>query len=363
MHSTFMSLKYNLKAYWLGWKVRKLMSLSKFQSLKLQVVEIEQFYGPNASGMADNHVLKARENYVNALINTAYSKDWYKAVKSDLTADQKRANVLSKAKTLKTKKEAKHIVRQDSITASIKGINPDQRPVKPLAVNFDDLPVGVNKNCFNDDRPIKSSIQPNEQASGSGGMMMAFDFSSPSKPPPKVSKAAPSTLKAQAQAQAQPSSQNKGKKTFLKRGQGNLAKAKTAKFVQREVQEEEEFEVQKSPEVPLDLNGEEVKEDGEDSSPGKRKFLKRGQRQVYDPMKAVKEAKIKQQQEKEEKITKEKQVSLYEALKKRNKVNEDVSVSQVYDEEDTHPFILNQNSECIELSSADHNINQAIGNH
>lgn len=73
MDSPFMKLKYYLHAYWMGWKTRRLMALTKFQNLKNQVKEIEEFYGGrNVSGVPDHHVLKARENYVVALVNTIH---------------------------------------------------------------------------------------------------------------------------------------------------------------------------------------------------------------------------------------------------------------------------------------------------
>lgn len=71
MESPFMKLKYYLHAYWMGWKTRKIISLIKFQNLKNQVKEIEEFNKTNdPSDKPSNFILKARENYANSLQNT-----------------------------------------------------------------------------------------------------------------------------------------------------------------------------------------------------------------------------------------------------------------------------------------------------
>ena len=70
MDSPFMKLKYFLHAYWVGWKTRRLMELTKFKNLRHQVKEIEEFYQVDAqTGRPDHHVLKARANYADALVN------------------------------------------------------------------------------------------------------------------------------------------------------------------------------------------------------------------------------------------------------------------------------------------------------
>lgn len=70
MDSPFMKLKYYLHAYWMGWKTRKLASLIKFQNLKSQVKEIEEFNkSSDPKARPNNFVLKARENYANSLQN------------------------------------------------------------------------------------------------------------------------------------------------------------------------------------------------------------------------------------------------------------------------------------------------------
>jgi hypothetical protein len=68
-----MKLKYGLHAFWVGWKTRKLISLIKFENLKRQAEEIEEFY------QAD--------------LKTINSRDWYKNVKNNLNADQKKEKV------------------------------------------------------------------------------------------------------------------------------------------------------------------------------------------------------------------------------------------------------------------------------
>jgi hypothetical protein len=89
-----MKLKYGLHAFWVGWKTRKLISLIKFENLKRQAEEIEEFYQADlVTGRPDNHVLVARANYVDGLINTINSRDWYKNVKNNLNADQKKEKV------------------------------------------------------------------------------------------------------------------------------------------------------------------------------------------------------------------------------------------------------------------------------
>lgn len=70
MDSPFMRLKYCLHAYWVGWKTRRLMGLTKFENLRRQAKEIEEFYKVDVkTGRPDHHVLKARANYADALIN------------------------------------------------------------------------------------------------------------------------------------------------------------------------------------------------------------------------------------------------------------------------------------------------------
>lgn len=87
-----------------------------------------------------------------------------------------------------------------------------------------------------------------------------------------------------------------------------------------------------------------------ESSPNKRRFLKKGQNQKYDPMKAIQEAKIKRKQEiAQMKIEQEKQISLYEALKNNEGRIDDITDSNVFDEESNN-LTQNQSSEYFDLS-------------
>ena len=136
------------------------------------------------------------------------------------------------------------------LNSSIKGIHPDERPIKPAAsYNFDEMPVGKASNKLESKSKViqtQSKETTSKVQESSGGVMMAFDFSDPSPPPPKVVK-----------------------KNFLK----------------RKVEQKPKIEEIETP--PKEDKTEENK------SAKKSRFLKKGEKLIYDPLKAVKEAKLK----------------------------------------------------------------------
>lgn len=139
------------------------------------------------------------------------------------------------------------------LNTSMKGIHPDERPIKAASsYNFDEVPVGSGSNK-NDSKPKSTFAQSKvaatkTQESNGGGVMMTFDFSDPVPKP--------------------------AKKSFLKR------KTEKPKVVEDSpVKEEDQKKV------------EEVK------ITKKSTFLKKGEKLVYDPLKAVKEAKQKKKKE------------------------------------------------------------------
>jgi hypothetical protein len=299
-----MKLKYGLHAYWMGWKTRRLISLVKFENLKRQAKEIEEFYKIDSlTGKPDNHVLKARANYADGLINTINSKLWYKNVKNDLTAEQKRAKV--KQMRQNNQKPNNTVAEKRPATndfASTKGINPDNRPIRSaVAYGNDDVPIGGKSVLPSfDDRPIGGgqTVQPKMQTEGAGGMMMAFDFSAP-KPKPK---AKTKTKKA----------------TFLKRGTGverilNGPQNVSTKKLVEPIEEDEAAQG-----IPTDSSPKKS-----EKSESAKKFLKRGDKIKYDPLKAVKEEKLRKQNE--EKLKKERDQALRNEIERMKRAGEDPS--------------------------------------
>ena len=215
-----------------------------------------------------------------------------------MTADEKRARVQQMRQKNKRLKDMQVSTEKGLNSAGLnsppKVIHPDERPIKAAtSYNFDEMPIGGgNKNY--DDRPIGGgkAAQPVSQNNADGGMMMTFDFAAPATKP-----------KAK-------------KKDFLRR------KAQPTKAQQKEEEVKEEVSPKKT---------------GNDSKSPKKNFLKRGQRNVYDPLKAVKEAKLRQQEEERLKLEQEqKERELQEEIQRRIDAGEDPSelMSMVnYDEE------------------------------
>lgn len=231
-----------------------------------------------------------------------YSKDWYKTIKNDLSADQKKERVKQMREKNKRMKEIQVTDRNapNMNISSPKGINPDERPIKSsnnygfgqaIAANPDERPIGGG-----------APVQPANQADNGGGMMMTFDFSAP-KPPPK--------------AKAK-------KRTFLKRGEGAVNKRASPKKQVSKIEEEPEEE---SPKKSIDT---------QKSSPSKKgKFLKKGEKLVYDPLRAVKEEKERKKKEKQmmmEKMKREQEIK--EEIERCRQAGEDPSelISMLQDE-------------------------------
>lgn len=137
-----------------------------------------------------------------------------------------------------------------------KGIHPDERPIKSVSYyNFDDMPVAPASNHTDSNTKATQEVAP--KVENDGGLMMAFDFSNQNPKP--------------------------AKKTFLRRKK-DVKKAP---------------EAQPSPTQDTKPEESPSKQTESDNKPQK-KFLKRKQGLVYDPLKAVKEAKLKKRQELEE---------------------------------------------------------------
>jgi hypothetical protein len=272
MDSPFMKQRYRLKALLQGWKARKLNSVSKFANLKRQVKEIEEFYKVDAAtGRPDHHVLKARENYADALINTINNnKQWYKLVSNDLTVEEKRERIRKMKEKNQRMKEVQVQPRnqkQINELSSPKGIHPDERPIKSAdSYGFTQAIIAND----HDEKPIKGGkpMQVSNKAEGSGGMMMTFDFSATE----------PQLMK----------------KNFLKKKVGlSRQQMKKATKVTEESKKITEMEVKK--EAMEETTTEQQKTDK--SSQRKGNYLKKRTNLVYDPLKAVKEAKFKKQKE------------------------------------------------------------------
>lgn len=218
-----------------------------------------------------------------------------------MTADEKKARVQQMKQKNKKLKDIQVSTSKGINSAGLnsppKGIHPDERPIKAVAsYNFDEMPISGGSTYF-DDRPIggRKVTQPANQNTAGGGMM-TFDFAAPtSKPKAK-------------------------KKDFTR------TKTQTNKAQQKEEEVKEEPKEAISP-----------KKTGSDSKSPKKNFLKRGQRTVYDPLKAVKEAKLKQQEEERTKLEQEqKEVEIQHEIQRRLDAGEDPSelMSMVnYDEE------------------------------
>lgn len=323
-----MKLKYGLHACWMGWKTRRLISLIKFENLKRQAKEIEEFYKVDSiTGKPDNHVLKARSNYADGLMNTINSKLWYKNVKNDLTAEQKREKVRQmRENNQKPKNTVAEKRPAANDFASAKGVNPDNRPIKSAATyGNDDVPIGGKsvQPSF-DDRPIGGggqTVQPKMQTEGAGGMMMAFDFSAP-KP-----KAKAKTKKA----------------TFLKRGTGVERILKGPQNVSTKKLVEPIEEAEPGQEIPTESS---PKKSEKSESP--KKFLRRGEKIKYDPLKAVREEKLRKQ--KEEKLRNE--------IERMKKAGEDPSemISLLNYEDDELVNLMSVNA--IEMESPNRKISR-----
>lgn len=171
-----MKIKYALHGYWMGWKTRKLISLTKFKDLKRQVSEIQEFYGPSTNGKFDHHILKARQNYVDALQNTVNNKKWYTTVKNDLSANEKKERVQKMRERNQRMKEIQASSVKDTIIVHTKGVDPDQRLIRP-APSYDNRPIAVTNR---DDKPISTvgavhNVEPVQKSQGEP-MLMGFNF-------------------------------------------------------------------------------------------------------------------------------------------------------------------------------------------
>lgn len=324
-----MKLKYGLRSLWLAWKTRRLINSQKILSLKSQVKDLEEFYVVKPGSRPNNHILKARESYSLALLNMINNPHWFKSTKGD-------QGIEAKKKRVQQMREKNQRLRENNDFSPKKGINPDERPIKGGQTygfnNPDDRPIGGSgakaPNPFGDpdERPIGGGALPMGAGAPSGGTdMMTFDFSdNKPKAPTK-------------------------KREFLKKKSGQkkpVKKSPPKKPVEQHI--EETFGQEPSVQSSVSPKKKPPASVQKSQNP-KKKFLKRGQGQKYDPLKAVKEARDKkkrQRQQEQEELEKAEleQVAQIEAEKSK-KVGGLTSepISLINDDEDELVNIMSVN--------------------
>ena len=231
-----------------------------------------------------------------------YSKNWYKAVKSDLTAEQKKEKVRQMREKNKRLNDVSQNTKQTQnhvFNSSMKGINPDERPIKSAAnYNFDERPIA----------PASKSSDTQNQAEE--GMMMTFEFSASNSKP----------------------TNNK-----ILRKNGGLSNNKNKK----------NYEERKE-RITTENSNNEI------NTPKNKNFLKRGAGQVYDPLKAAKEAKKKKKEEiKLQKQQEEEKREILMEIERRKNAGEDISdLASVlyYDEDDAQNVVHGSNIEFTDYS-------------
>ena len=249
----------------------------KFQNLKNQVKDLEEFYqvdlsetAINKSGKINNHVLTARANYIDALRNLLTRSNWLQAVKTDMSAKDKKERVMRMREKNKRMKEIQvdgsqgYSLKSTEIKENSENIHVQRPPERVLGTENGDA------RQFNvDERPIGGSGLPNTNIQPVGSSeIMKFNFSPQNTKPKKT------------------------KREFLKKSSGlrnRLANQKIKEEKKNEEIKEQEENRQSSP-----------SKDSKNS--GQRKaFLRKKDRLKYDPLKAVREAKEKKKREIENK--------------------------------------------------------------
>lgn len=89
-HSPYLNFKSFIKAYYYGWKTRKILNSRSMKNHVLHIQELREFY---AEGDENKYVKKAKQDYIDSITTAMVNPNWYKEIASEKTIQEKQERV------------------------------------------------------------------------------------------------------------------------------------------------------------------------------------------------------------------------------------------------------------------------------